>query len=132
MSSNFQCIERDRAIAQLRWDLLVEKSKEIGWPEAYQQDLTIHDQNTLLESPHCDYVWLLRECGTHLYPTQCETTGERDYCRKVIRYWDGNHNLNYNDGKPMARYFHVVGFKMKEITAKEAYDLIKVEAKEQV
>jgi hypothetical protein len=54
------------------YDLLAEKAKEIGWPDAYRADLTVIDRAWLNgeftkdAGPVADFLWVLRDSGTHV------------------------------------------------------------------
>ncbi|MEN6565873.1 MAG: hypothetical protein ABFC57_06195 [Veillonellales bacterium] len=47
------------------YSALLKESKKVGYPEAYQTDLTEHDKRNLrgYKGP---YLWILRQHGTHL------------------------------------------------------------------
>jgi hypothetical protein len=46
---------------------LVAMSKKIGWPTAYQTDLTNHDKKSLTyRLPELPFGWILRESGTYM------------------------------------------------------------------
>jgi len=43
------------------------KAEEVGWPRAFPTDLTKHDRMLLArKDAPAEFVWVLRECGTHL------------------------------------------------------------------
>ncbi len=66
--------------------MLVEAGRT-GWPEAFTEDLYLHDLQALKENPGQSMLWVLRQNGTHLYPLTCENSHEAAYCRQVVRYW---------------------------------------------
>ena len=47
------------------YEQMVAKSKEIGWPACYQDDLHVHDKQTVKDMPlHFPAFWFVRETGT--------------------------------------------------------------------
>lgn len=51
---------------------LMDKSIELGWPAAYENDLLIHDRRCLADNNPPVFGWSVRECGTHIMlPNDC-------------------------------------------------------------
>lgn len=47
------------------YEQMVAKSKEIGWPNCFQDDLHVHDKRQVEDLPtHCPALWFVRETGT--------------------------------------------------------------------
>jgi hypothetical protein len=52
-----------------RFEALRLEAYRRGWPERYRNDLHVHDRDLLAKFPEVtEFIWVLRESGTHLYP----------------------------------------------------------------
>ena len=51
---------------QRGFDAIVAKGKELGQPEAFYDDLWIHDRRMIAMNDPAVFGWSVRECGTHL------------------------------------------------------------------
>jgi hypothetical protein len=108
---------------------MLDEASRVGWPRAYTDDLYLYDRLALEKYSQEKLVWVLREHGTHLYPTLCENSHEASYYRGVIAYWAGDHKLNYSpDAEGRARYYLISADAIKEITWREAQDAIEYHA----
>ena len=117
--------------SDVRFQHLLTEATRTGWPEAFTEDLYLHDLQTLKESPGQPMLWILRRHGTHLYPLVWENSHEAVYCRQVIRYWSGEHKLNTaSSDEERAKYYSVSESGLEEITADEAAERVKVRANE--
>jgi hypothetical protein len=100
---------------------MLEEAARVGWPEAFQDDLYVHDLKKIGGSPDTPMVWILRANGTHLYPTVCSNHYEAAYYRRVIEYWSGDHYLNLADApRDRARYYLVTCSELRTIEWREA------------
>ena len=48
------------------FDCIVNKGHEIGWPEAFYDDLWIHDRRSIALSDPAVFGWSVRNTGTHI------------------------------------------------------------------
>jgi hypothetical protein len=104
---------------------MLEEAVGVGWPEAFQDDLYVHDLKKIDGSPGTPMVWILRSAGTHLYPTVCSNRHEAAYYRRVIEYWSGDHNLNLADApRVRARYYLVTCSELRSIEWRDAKALV--------
>lgn len=105
---------------------------ETGWPEAYHHDLYHHDRQTLRESAG-EMIFILRDNGTHLYPTLCDAS-DAHWARGAISYHSGDHKLNtYGDKDRRPKFYRVwAGGEIQEIGWRAAYGLIRVAGAEEV
>lgn len=103
------------------YDLLLAKSEEIGWPVHYKKDLTEIDKEVLEELKPEKFIWVVRECGTHLLPliesTPREKKLEITYIRAVVSL------------HPDAKGFLVANGRMKEINILKAFPPEKINMK---
>ena len=106
----------------LRMHYMLTIARETGWPTCFQNDLYCHDRRVLGEYPGADMVWILRDSGTDLYPA-CDDRHSVASYRSQCMYWSGGHKLNWNNGIPIARYFHVRPEGIAEVSASEAMAL---------
>jgi len=105
---------------------MLQEAARAGWPEAFTDDLYLHDLQALKDNPGQPMLWILRSHGTHLYPLTWENSHEAAYCRKVIRYWSGDHKLNVGTQEnERARYYIVSDSGLEPITAEEAAGRVK-------
>lgn len=110
-----------------RLKLLLAEAARIAWPSAYTDDLYLHDRQQLERHPQEELLWILREHGTHLYPTQCDNSHEASFYRQVIEYWSGDHKLNFSpNAEERARYYLVTESTLTPITWQQARDALKV------
>jgi hypothetical protein len=110
-----------------RLQLMLREAARVGWPAAYTDDLYRHDKKQLEQHPGEKLLWILREHGTHLYPTECDNSHEVRFCRQVIEYWSGDHKLNYSphpEGR--ALYYLVSDSSLEPLTWEEAREALKV------
>lgn len=55
------------------YDALVAKAEEIGWPEFYETDLTVHDKAKLEgRATRLPFIWFVRSAGTWLLTAEGE------------------------------------------------------------
>ncbi len=114
-----------------RFQYMLTEAGRTGWPEAFTEDLYLHDLQVLKENPSQPMLWILRRHGTHLYPLAWENAHEAAYCRQVIRYWSGEHKLNTaSTDEERAKYYIVSETGLEEISADEAAERVKVRAGE--
>ena len=94
-----------------------------NWPEAYTDDLYIHDRRQCQDYPDVDMIFTLRDHGTHLWPV---IKGDFQWSRSVILFQAGDHKLNrYGPDDARAKFFHVPAFgEAVEVTPQEAIDLL--------
>lgn len=95
------------------------------WPAAWTDDLYVHDRQQVKEETKSDYIYILRECGTHLFPVVADSSGAAHYARTVCRYWSGTHKSNWSDDT-IAHFFRVNAHCFRPITADEAVAAFKV------
>lgn len=108
-----------------RMRLLLAEAARIGWPAAYCDDLYQHDRQQLAEHSSQPLLWILRDHGTHLYPTLCDNEHEAAFYRQVIRYWSGDHQLNYSPhAADRARYYLLDEKALAPITWQDACEAI--------
>lgn len=106
---------------------MLRESARIGWPKSFSNDLYSHDRDTLANYPDQPMIWIVRENGTHLYPTDCDTAGEAAYNRRVIEYWSGDDNLNYaSEITDKARFYRLTANTLVAMPWREARDAISV------
>lgn len=55
------------ACMQAPYAAMMAESERIGWPTAYQRDLTVHDVNYLAQYQPDEFLWIVRDSGTHLF-----------------------------------------------------------------
>lgn len=71
-------------------------------------------------------IWILGPNGTHLFPTECETSGEASYYRHVIEYWSGDHKLNMaSSTADRAKFYLLTAHSLTAIDWKQAKDAIR-------
>lgn len=79
------------------YDAIVNAANAIGWPEAYKDDLLVHDLEACRQcGENRPFAWSVRRSGTHLIYVDCEIDRQwGDACAKndgdSSRYflWDG-------------------------------------------
>jgi hypothetical protein len=83
---------------------LVDEAERVGLPQAFREDLYVHDRKTLTfwSGAPQKFGWMLRECGTFLYfPLQ---PGQENYTayyfQRTMRIFPGCH-LYYWDGQEL-------------------------------
>jgi hypothetical protein len=106
--------ERTRTLASVRrsgtkhahpaWALIRSEARALGWPEAFEADLYIHDHRALArvlvtkEASKAPFLWAVGRCGTQLTWIATEPFGERESREHVLYleserprmfYWDG-------------------------------------------
>lgn len=109
-----------------RMKLMLAEAARVGWPAAYTDDLYRHDRDQLARHPSQTLLWILRDHGTHLYPTLCENSHEATYYRQVIAYWSGEHKLNYSPhAEGRARYYLVSAEELREVSWQQAQEAVK-------
>lgn len=117
--------------SDVRFRHMLSESSRTGWPEAFTEDLYLHDLHALRENPSQPMFWVLRRHGTHLYPLIWKNSHEAAYCRQVIRYWSGEHKLNTAcTDEERAKYYIVSESGLEEISANKAAERVKVRASE--
>ncbi|QDV81034.1 hypothetical protein [Botrimarina mediterranea] len=113
--------------ADPRLQQMLTEAVRVGWPAAFTNDLYQNDRRILADHPGEPMVWILRDHGTHLFPTECESKGEAHYARNVIHYWSGEHTLNYSDDTTeAARYYLVTPGGLTPLAWREAKEAIEV------
>lgn len=85
-----------------------------GWPAHYKDDLLVHDKNILIAYPDSDFVWGLRESGTHLFPI---AASERRSSWACSTLW-------YYENSSAVHWFHLTGDMCVPITWKQAIDFV--------
>lgn len=114
--------------ADPRMRLMLLESSRVGWPFGFSNDLYLHDRETLTKHPCKEMIWILRENGTHLYPTRCTTSGEAAYYRRVIEYWSGDDKLNAaTRNEDRAKFYLLTDKSLNPISWQAARDSLKVE-----
>ncbi|MDC0935221.1 hypothetical protein OAS39_02965 [Pirellulales bacterium] len=114
-------------VKDARFQYMLREAAQVSWPEAYTDDLYLHDRRILESHPEGPLLWMLRSHGTHLFPLECENSGQAHYAREVIRYWSGDHKLNVaQSDADRARYYRVTRHGLQQITWSEALDEISV------
>ena len=103
------------------YDLLLAKSEEIGWHVHYKKDLTEIDKEALEELKPEKFIWVVRECGTHLLPLIESSTREKKLAITWMRAAVSLH--------PEARGFLVANGRMKEINILKAFPPEKINMK---
>ena len=87
---------------------LVRKSREIGWPEIYRDDLFKHDKEELAKRPDGQFAWLVRATGTWLF-------WPSDHCdNHILRYVE-----QFESDADIHRAFWWDGKSLTEIPVKE-------------
>lgn len=108
--------------------LLLKEAARLGWPKAFSNDLYLHDCQTLVNHRDGPMIWIVRENGTHLYPTRCTTSGEAAYCRRVIEYWSGDNKLNVaTRDEDRAKFYLLTDNSLNPISWQAARDSLEVE-----
>ncbi|MDC0936281.1 hypothetical protein OAS39_08325 [Pirellulales bacterium] len=111
----------------IRYQHMLREAVKIAWPAAYADDLYLHDRHILAGFPGEPMLWVLRSHGTHLFPLACDSAGQADYAKEVIRYWSGDHKLNVAECEAdRARYYVVTRGGIRQITAQAAGEAIEV------
>lgn len=105
-----RCLERPH------WDALRAESYRVGWPHAYRRDVFLVDYSALQALPsRVPFLWVLRECGSGLYPLTMPTRGETPWgaarsqrdafgatrCRFYT--WDGARLTEHRDAEEAAQ-----------------------------
>lgn len=55
------------------YQALKAEAERRGYPEVFRRDLTVHDRNALARRDAPDqFGWVLRRCGTHLWPPDAQ------------------------------------------------------------
>lgn len=117
--------------SDVRFHHMLQEAARTGWPEAFTEDLYLHDLQALKESPGQPMLWILRKHGTHLYPLTWEISHEASYCRQVIRYWSGDHKLNTaSTDDERAKYYIVSESGLEEVSADQAAERVNARASE--
>lgn len=97
-------------------------ASELGWPEAYCNDLYI-DCRRVAEGTSGNLIWVVRDHGCRAYPTSCANQHELRDRREILRYWSGQHPLNWSeDAKCLARFYLVTHDGIQEVTSADASD----------
>lgn len=71
---------------------MVDKSKEIKWPEFYREDLLVHDRKILKpRSDGAPFMWFLKQCGTRIltgemYEKDAILAGNRNYEDSILEH----------------------------------------------
>ena len=50
-----------------RYAAMLKVCEETDWPECWCDDVYLHDMEFLKSHPDTDFVWILRDAGSHLY-----------------------------------------------------------------
>lgn len=51
---------------------LLDEAERKKLPECFERDLTVHDLEKLHSTQTQDFIWILRTCGTYLWPLEAE------------------------------------------------------------
>lgn len=95
--------------------LILEKSIEIGLPDAFRSDLTKHDKATLSKDNPQYFLWIPRETGTELI-SQDDMLRYPEQCYAHIKW--------FMDNNQTCRYFAVYNGKIEERTKEDMNDLL--------
>jgi len=95
-----------------RMGAMLDLAHDHRWPEAYTDDLYLHDRNQLAKWSGLDVIWILRDHGTHLIvldPNAEHPRAENRIATPVIRYWSGEHFLNDCSDDPgrVPKFFYI-------------------------
>jgi hypothetical protein len=88
-------------MSMIAYRALVEEAERLGLPQAFREDLYLHDRRilTLWNGMPEKFGWMLRECGTFLYFARAR--GQEPYTGRYfsrtmsifpgchLYYWDG-------------------------------------------
>ena len=64
------------------YETLCAEANRVGYPEAYVNDLHVHDCNRLGTENPGSFLWILRRCGTHLFTP--EDMGESEKSKQWV------------------------------------------------
>ena len=79
------------------WELKAE-AKRFGFPKHYRTDLTKLDRGVLSRKTAPEsFLWVLRECGTHLFPFKMERLV--DWAKAVAQTWPDALFYAWENGK---------------------------------
>ncbi len=106
-----------------RFAAMLAQSAAYRWPVGFQDDLYVHDLNLVRDCPDLEFVWILREMGSHLYLVDDWCKGSRDWARGVCDYYSGTSKSNYGDTRRRFFYVRRTG-DIKEVTCDEAKALV--------
>ena len=93
--------------------VLVAEAEKQDLPKHYRDDLVVHDLAILADHKTQRFLWVLRECGTHLIPLDMETENER----RIQRSWQLAVVNNFGS---RALFYSFKNGKLKPITAEDA------------
>jgi len=76
-------------------EMLVAEGQRQDLPKHYKNDLLVHDLTTLSDTGTQKFIWVLRECGTHLHPLDSDQTKypgrlDRQWIYAVLNQYGGN------------------------------------------
>ena len=80
--------------------------------KSYKDDFYDYDINTILDSKRDDYIFIVRECGSYLFPIESfEDDNKRCNCSRIVTY--------YQMTEPSHKFFLISGGKSKMIRKHE-------------
>lgn len=97
------------------------------WPICWTDDVYRHDKEFVANHPNTEFVWILRENGSHLYEIDDDCSGSRSYAVNVIDYHSGNSRLNHyepSDSQRRPKFYHIRHFGVVDISPEQAKKLI--------
>ncbi|MAT68928.1 MAG: hypothetical protein CMJ58_05335 [Planctomycetaceae bacterium] len=110
---------------------LLAEAARVAWPEAYHDDLYVHDANALDVHPARPLIWVLRRHGMHLLPVECESHQQAEHVRALIRYWGRTAEQDATKAAPLGPLFYLLdGATLYRTDWRRALDSICVSATE--
>lgn len=90
-------------------NLILREAIKEGMPKHYQDDLLVYDKEQLQELPiGTKFIWILRECGTHMI-------GNTMWGKGVTKYYQNN---------PDVIFYYYDGQSLNKVSGDEAYEIV--------
>lgn len=104
--------------------VLKAEAQRVGFPEYYRADLTTHDRNALArrDAP-TQFGWVLRRCGTHLWPPDGNAAERVRLVQLVDRQKGGGDDPHY---------YWYDGQRLTEVTPEQLVMLLAKASPEQI
>jgi len=90
------------------------------WPKHYTIDLSSDYQVVRDLDESDEFIWVVREMGTHLYPLKYLPTDVHGFIRQALQYHERNHEV--------AHVFHWTGETLERIDWSKARSLVRAGA----
>jgi hypothetical protein len=105
----------EKLAAETIYSLLAAEWEKTGWPKFYQRDLTFHDKNYLHETGTQEFIWVTRECGTHIDALDTDIL-----VKKEEHNWPSCMVRCYRKMGSENRYYYFTEGILTEVTADQA------------